>query len=268
MRHDAERERTHALLDSAPVPEHWSNVLAHMRTSPFTRLSRDDILAEATGLLLVAPSPEVVAACFGDLLGAFDECAGFVRVVSPEALVADGSPKALVADGPSAPADSDCSARSLTVADVPAGTWVFLPHRSDGWEELETASARLHRLLVRENARRDEASKLVLLEYGINLWLWAEPPSRGGDPVCHAGELISWESAWALEAPGDSAHAAEIHRDGHFPSRPPLPDRGLGAKWPSRCDEGRSSAAAEPASLRPPIYFGLPPLLRHRRMRG
>lgn len=259
MRHDAERERTHSLLDSAPVPEHWSDVLAHMRTSPFTCVSRDDILAEATGLLLVAPSPAVVAVCFGELLDAFDDSAGFVRVVSLEALVAGGSPP---------PAGSDCSARTLSVADVPAGTWIFLPHRSDGWEELETASASLHRLLVQENARRDETSKLALLEYGINLWLWAEPPSRGGDPVCHAGELISWESAWALEAPGDSAHAAEIHRDGHFPSRPPLPDRGLGAKWPSRCDEGRSSAAAEPASLRPPIYFGLPPLLRHRRMRG
>lgn len=226
MRHDAERERTHSLLDSAPVPELWSEVLAHMRTSPLTRLSRDDILAEATGLLLVAPSTEVVAACFGDLLDAIaqDAPAGFVRVVSPEALVADG---------PSTSAASHCSARSLAVADVPAGTWVFLPHRSDGWEELETASARLHRLLVEENACRDETSRLVLLEYGINLWQWAEPPSRGGDPVCHAGELISWESAWALEAPGHSVRAAD-----------------------------------DPDSLRPPIFFGLPPVLMQRRRRG
>lgn len=226
MRHDAERERTHSLLDSAPVPEHWSEVIAHMKTSPLTRLSRDDILAEATGLLLVAPGPDVVAACFGELLDAIaqDAPVGFVRVVSPEALVADGS---------STPAGSHCSAHSITVADVPAGTWIFLPHRSDGWEELETASARLHRLLVGENARRDEASKLALLEYGINLWQWAEPPSRGGDPVCHAGEIISWESAWALEAPGDSVRAA-----------------------------------ADPDSLRPPIFFGLPPVLVQRRRRG
>lgn len=226
MRHDAERERTHSLLDSAPVPELWSEVLAHMRTSPFTCVSGDDILAEATGLLLIAPSPEVVAACFGNLLDAIaqDAPAGFVRVVSPEAIVADG---------PSAPAGSDCSARSLAVAVVPAGTWVFLPHRSDGWEELETASARLHRLLVEENARRDETSKLALIEYGINLWQWAEPPSSGGDPVCHAGELISWESAWALRAPGHSARAADSR-----------------------------------ASLRPPIYFGLPPVLMQRRRRG
>ncbi len=226
MRHDAEREHTHSLLDSAPVPEQWSDVLAHLRTSPLTNLTRDDILAEATGLLLVAPGPEVVAACFGILLDAIeqDAPAGFVRVVSPEALVADG---------PSTSAGSDCSARSLIVADVPAGTWIILPHRSDGWEELETASARLHRLLVEENARRDETSKVVLLEYGINLWLWAEPPSSGGDPVCHAGELISWESAWALDAPGDSVRVA-----------------------------------ADPASLRPPVYFGLPPVLVQRRRRG
>lgn len=259
MRHDAERERTHSLLDSAPVPEHWSNVLAHMRTSPFTRLSRDDILAEATGLLLVAPSPEVVDVCFGELLDAFDDSAGFVRVVSPEALVAGGSPT---------PAGSDCSAHSITVADVPAGTWIFLPHRSDGWEELETASARLHRLLVQENARRDESSKLALLEYGINLWHWAEPPASGGDPVCHSGELISWESAWALEAPGDSVRVSQTHRDHHLAPRPPLPDRGLDTKCPSRCGEGRSPAADDTASLRPPIFFGLPPVLRQRRLRG
>ncbi|WP_453985566.1 hypothetical protein [Brevibacterium casei] len=259
MRHDAERERTHSLLDSAPVPELWNEVLAHMRTSPLTSVTRDDILAGATGLLLVTPGPEVVAACFGDLLGAFDECAGFVRVVSPEALVADGSPT------PVGPADSESA---LAVADVPAGTWIFLPHRHDGWEELETASARLHRLLVKENTRRDRHSTLTLLEYGINLWQWAEPPSSGGDPVCHAGELISWESAWALEAHGDDTRASETHRDGHFPSRPPLPGRSLGGKWPSRYDVGRSQTADTSASLRPPIYFGLPPVLMRRRFRG
>lgn len=36
MRHDAERERTHALLDSAPVPAHWDEVLVDLRASPLT----------------------------------------------------------------------------------------------------------------------------------------------------------------------------------------------------------------------------------------
>src|SRR5699024_2275423 len=49
--------------------------------------------------------------------------------------------------------------------------------------------------------------RLTLIEYGVNLWTWAEPPSSGGDPVCHAGELISWESAWALGLPGEPGEA-------------------------------------------------------------
>ncbi|MBE8146773.1 hypothetical protein IOD13_12935 [Brevibacterium casei] len=71
---------------------------------------------------------------------------------------------------------------SLVPADVPAGTWVLLPHRRDGWEELETASAKVHRALVRENTGRDREATITVIEYGVNLWLWAEPPSTGGDP--------------------------------------------------------------------------------------
>lgn len=210
MRHDAERSVTHAFLE-APVPAHWQVVVRQLNASPFTRLSRDDVLAEATGLLLVAPSAEVVAACLGSLLDALEPVpSGFVTVRTAEEVVA---------------------------ADVPAGTWVLLPHRADGWEEVETASAQLHREFVAENTARlrssgagddtaDESPRtpsITIIEYGINLWFWAEPPSSGGDPVCHAGELISWESAWTL------------------------------------------SDAATTAAVRPPILFGLPPVLRRRR---
>ncbi|MCM1011546.1 MULTISPECIES: hypothetical protein [unclassified Brevibacterium] len=210
MRHDTERSVTHAFLD-APVPAHWQAVVRQLNSSPFTHLSRDDILAEATGLLIVAPSAEVVAAGLGTLLAALDPVpAGFVTVRAAE---------------------------EVDPADVPAGTWVLLPHRADGWVEAETASAKLHREFVAENtarlrARDDSTGEsprtvgVVVIEYGINLWFWAEPPASGGDPVCHAGELISWESAWTL------------------------------------------SDASTTAGARPPILFGLPPVLHRRRATG
>src|SRR5699024_5432119 len=78
-----------------------------------------------------------------------------------------------------------------------------LPHRQDGWTALEETSERLRKALVRDNSTREAGERLTLIEYGVNLWTWAEPPSSGGDPVCHAGELISWESAWALGPPGE-----------------------------------------------------------------
>ena len=155
----------------------------------------------------------VVRACFGEM---FDTFGDSIEVITVEDLVPDR---------------------------VPAGTWVFLPHRQDGWTDLEDASAKLRAALVKENSSREAGDKLVLMEYGINLWMWAEPPSSGGDPVCHAGELISWESAWALgasSAGGSDGSDAGASADGAKPSPPA-------------------------ASARPPIYFGLPPILRKRR---
>ncbi|MGO1908634.1 MAG: hypothetical protein ACTH1C_06980 [Brevibacterium linens] len=208
MRHDAERPSTTAFDSGAPIPDHWSGVLDTMRANPFTRLSSHEVRAEAPHLLILSPTAEVAHACFAELLtGAAAE---FVEIMTAEAVVAEN---------------------------VPAGTWIFLPHRTDGWTELETTSARVRAKLVAENTDRDREAKLTLIEYGINLWLWAEPPSSGGDPVCHAGELISWESAWAL---GDT------HVD----------SAAVGA------------STATDASVRPPIYFGLPPVLRQRRARG
>ncbi|WP_209323779.1 hypothetical protein [Brevibacterium renqingii] len=204
MRHDEERPRSSRFLAAAAVPGHWTPVLAEMRANVFTHLTLEEVRAEAAHVLIVAPSPDVARACFGELLENAD--APSVEVIGLEELVP---------------------------ARVPAGTWVFLPHRRDGWTELEEASERLRRALVKENSDR-EAERLTLIEFGINMWLWAEPPSSGGDPVCHAGELISWESAWAL-GPADG------------------------------CDPG---AAGDSASARPPIYFGLPPVLRKRRWDG
>ena len=203
MRHDSERPETAHLITEAPVPGHWIQVLNSMRTDPFTRLSLDEVRAAAAHILIVSPSPEVARTCFGQLLHLAEE-EGFVDVVTAEEVVAE---------------------------DVPAGTWIFLPHRDDGWTELETTSAQVRARLVNENSTRARDRKLTLIEYGVNLWLWAEPPSTGGDPVCHAGELISWESAWALDDQ-DSAHLTH-------------PQSG--------------------ASARPPIYFGLPEVLRRRR---
>ena len=222
MRHDEERPRTSGFLADGTVPGHWTQVLGSMRANPFTHLSLDEVRTEAAHQLIIAPSPEVARACFGEML---DACGDSVDVVAVEDLVPDR---------------------------VPAGTWVFLPHRHDGWTDLENASATLRAALVKENSSRQSDSKLVLMEYGINLWMWAEPPASGGDPVCHAGELISWESAWALGVSGvdeDDTGGAE-----HEPG--------------IKMDVGNNSAAMPlplAASARPPIYFGLPPILRKRR---
>ena len=224
MRHDEERPRTSGFLSEATVPGHWTQVLGGMRANAFTRLSPDEVRAEAAHLLIVAPSPEVARACFGEMLGEFGPAADGAN--------SDDKPNGNV------PALEVASLKEVVPDRVPAGTWVFLPHRQDGWTELEEASTQLRRELVKENSGRAAEDKLVLMEFGINLWMWAEPPSSGGDPVCHAGELISWESAWAL---GDSAG-------------------GDGGRMPD------SPASTVPA--RPPIYFGLPARLRERRWNG
>ena len=219
MRHDEERPRTSGFLADGTVPGHWTQVLGSMRANPFTHLSPDEVRTEAARLLIVAPSPGVARACFGQMLDAFGDP---IEIATVEELVPDR---------------------------VPAGTWVFLPHRQDGWTDLEDASAKLRAALVEENSSRDPGDKLVLMEYGINLWMWAEPPSSGGDPVCHAGELISWESAWAVGTSRSDVGEA---------------DTGAGS-----ANGAGSAAASEPslpaASARPPIYFGLPPILRKRR---
>lgn len=215
MRHDEERPRTSEFLAGDTVPGHWTQVLATMRTNAFTRVTLDEIRAQAAHVLILTPSAEVARACFTALLDVCGDEAGgeagcdFVEVLD----IADVDP-----------------------ARVPAGTWVFLPHRQDGWVELETTSARVRSALVKENSTRETGARLTLIEYGVNLWLWAEPPSSGGDPVCHAGELISWESAWALSGAG--------------------------------ADSGQSASLAPGVSARPPIYFGLPTLLRERRWNG
>ena len=203
MRHDEERPRTSGFLADGTVPGRWTQVLGSMRANPYTHLSLDEVSTEAAHHLIVVPSPEVARACFGEM---FDTFGDSIEVITVEDLVPDR---------------------------VPAGTWVFLPHRQDGWTDLEDASAKLRAALVKENSSREAGDKLVLMEYGINLWMWAEPPSSGGDPVCHAGELISWESAWALES-GDGVADS-------------------------------SGARSSAASARPPIYFGLPPILRKQR---
>lgn len=213
MRHDEERPRTSGFLADGTVPGRWTQVLGSMRANPYTHLSLDEVSTEAAHHLIVVPSPEVARACFGEM---FDTFGDSIEVITVEELVPDR---------------------------VPVGTWVFLPHRQDGWTDLEDASAKLRAALVKENSSREAGDKLVLMEYGINLWMWAEPPSSGGDPVCHAGELISWESAWALgasSAGGSDGSDAGASADGAKPSPPA-------------------------ASARPPIYFGLPPILRKRR---
>src|SRR5699024_10564956 len=73
-------------------------------------------------------------------------------------------------------------------------------------------------------------------------------------PVCHAGELISWESAWALGLPGEPGEAW----DGEASSG----DASAGDSGPA----GEASAGnSGPASARPPIYFGPPPVPQTRR---
>ena len=220
MRHDEERPQTTQLNVSAPVPGQWIQVLATMRANAFTRLSIEDIRAEAAHIIIASPSDEVTRASFAPLLEALscDNFASddFVEIMTPEAVVP---------------------------ADVPAGTWIFLPHRQDGWVELETTSARMRAALVKENTARAAEDKFSLMEFGVNLWLWAEPPYGGGDPVCHAGELISWESAWALGGASDTLSSASDTLSGTDVPR----------------DSGSSA-------IRPPIYFGLPDVLLRRRM--
>ena len=239
MRHDEERPRTSGFLSGGTIPGHWSQVLAQMRTNAFTHLSPDEIRAEAAHLLIVAPSPAVAEACFGQLLAEFAASARVPSAESPSVEII--GPEELVADR------------------APAGTWMFLPHRQDGWTELEETSERLRRGLVRDNSTREAGDRLTLIEYGVNLWTWAEPPSSGGDPVCHAGELISWESAWALGLPGEPGEAW----DGEASS-------GEASSGEAPAGEGSPAGEASagdigPASARPPIYFGLPPVLRTRR---
>ncbi len=227
MRHDEERPRTSGFLSDGTVPGHWTQVLGSMRANPFTRLSLDEVRAEAAYLLIVAPSPEVARACFGEMLDEFGD--------SIEIAVVD----------------------EVTPDHVPAGTWVFLPHRQDGWTDLEDASAKVRAALVKENSSREASHKLVLMEYGINLWMWAEPPSSGGDPVCHAGELISWESAWALGTSGSDESDSGSGTEGATVAG--------NAVTTELSPLAVSSEIARPASARPPIYFGLPPILRRRR---
>ena len=220
MRHDEERPRTSGFLADGTVPGRWTQVLGSMRANPYTHLSLDEVSTEAAHHLIVVPSPEVARACFGEM---FDTFGDSIEVITVEDLVPDR---------------------------VPAGTWVFLPHRQDGWTDLEDASAKLRAALVKENSSREAGDKLVLMEYGINLWMWAEPPSSGGDPVCHAGELISWESAWAL---GTSDAGSES-------------DTGASADGANGASNTAAAKSSPPApSARPPIYFGLPPILRQRR---
>lgn len=223
MRHDAERPQTLEFGADAPVPGQWIGVLATMRGGALTRLSVAELREHAPHILIVAPEPAVARASFADLLAAG-------RTSGERAGTTEGASDATGTTSETAQAEwiTVVAPDALTaeaITDVPAGTWVFLPHRQDGWTELEATSSTLRRSLVGENTVRERGSKLTLIEYGVNLWLWAEPPYEGGDPVCHAGELISWESAWALQVP----------------------------------------ARENPESARPPIYFGLPEVLRQRR---
>ena len=261
MRHDEERPRTSGFLSRGTMPGHWTQVLAEMRTNAFTHLRLDEIRAEAAHLLIVAPSPAVAEACFGQLLAESADPSGAPGEsgrgsTAAAASLQGASVEAASAGGPSVDV---IGPEELVAERVPAGTWVFLPHRQDGWTELEETSERLRRGLVRDNSTREVGERLTLIEYGVNLWTWAEPPSSGGDPVCHAGELISWESAWALGLPGEPGEAW----DGEASS-------GEASSGEAPAGEGSPAGEASagdigPASARPPIYFGLPPVLRTRR---
>lgn len=256
MRHDEERPRTSGFLSRGTMPGHWTQVLAEMRTNAFTHLRLDEIRAEAAHLLIVVPSPAVAEACFGQLLAEFADPSGAPGVsgagATAEAASLQGA--SVEASSVGTPSVDVIGPEELVAERVPAGTWVFLPHRQDGWTELEETSERLRRGLVRDNSTREVGERLTLIEYGVNLWTWAEPPSSGGDPVCHAGELISWESAWALGLPGEPGEAW----DGEASSGEAPAGEGSPAGEASAGDIG-------PASARPPIYFGLPPVLRTRR---
>lgn len=242
VRHDSERPETARLITDAPVPGHWIQVLSTMQANPFTHLNWDDVRNEAAHILIVSPTADVARTCFGQLLAS-------------DATSEPGNPDDFI---------EIITAKELVPENVPAGTWLFLPHRQDGWTELEATSARVRSALVRENTARDREGKFTLIEYGINLWLWAEPPYGGGDPVCHAGELISWESAWALG--GASATGSDgAGSGGAGTGNSEVGGAGTGSAGPGG---GGSSARAPVASARPPIYFGLPTVLRERRRNG
>ena len=219
-----ERPRTSGFLSDGVVPGHWTQVLAGMRTNALTYLTLDEVRAEASHLLILAPSPEVA------------------QVLSSESCSAE------FADGADVPTAEVIEARATSSPDrVPARTWVFLPHRQDGSTELEeTSTRRCATTWSRRTLHAGPRTSSSSMEYGINLWMWTEPPSSGGDPVClDAGELISWESAWALD--GSSVTT------------------GFGVEGAGARDDISDAPAAAGASARPPIYFGLPSLLRRRR---
>src|SRR5699024_2017370 len=226
MRHAEERPQTSGFLSGGTMPGHWTQVLAEMRTNAFTHLRLDEIRAEAAHLLIVAPSPSVAEVCFARRVAEFTDPAGAPGETGPGTMAG----AAAAVQGPSVEV---LGLDELVPERVPAGTWVFLPHRQDGWTDLEETSERLRRALVRDSSAREVGDRLILIEYGVNLWTWADPPSIGVVPVGYAVEIISWESAWAL-GPADGVDSAS---DG---------------------DTGSGSA-------RPPIYFGLPPVLRTRR---
>ncbi|MDK8434546.1 MULTISPECIES: hypothetical protein [unclassified Brevibacterium] len=116
-------------------------MLATLRDNRFTRLSWDDVRTQAAGIIIVSPTAEVARSCFATVLERGAEN-GFAEVVRPAELVP---------------------------GHVPAGTWIFLLHRQDGWTELETTSARVRAGLVKENTARDRGDGLTLIEYGVNL---------------------------------------------------------------------------------------------------
>lgn len=242
VRHDAERPETVRLISDVPVPGHWIQVLATMQANPFTHLGWDEVRREAAHILIVSPTAEVARTCFGQLLASDAASRSENRDSFIEIMIAE----------------------ELVPENVPAGTWIFLPHRQDGWTELETTSARVRAGLVKENTARERNAKLTLIEYGVNLWLWAEPPYGGGDPVCHAGELISWESAWALGGVSDTGSGG-AGTGGAAPGDSGVGDAGTGSAGP---DGSGSSDRAPEVSARPPIYFGLPTVLRERRRNG
>src|SRR5699024_1968840 len=157
MRHDEERPRTSGFLSDGTMPGHWTQVLAEMRTNAFTHLSLDEIRAEAAHLLIVAPSPAVAEACFGQLLAEFADPSGAPGESGPGATAGGAAVGGAAVGGAAsvqAPSVEVIGLDELVPERVPAGTWVFLPHRQDGWADLEETSERLHRPLVQENSNR------------------------------------------------------------------------------------------------------------------
>src|SRR5699024_8594014 len=139
MRHDEERPRTSGFLSRGTTPGHWTQVLAEMRTNAFTHLRLDEIRAEAAHLLIVVPSPAVAEACFGQLLAEFADPSGAPGVsgagATAEAASLQGA--SVEASSVGTPSVDVIGPEELVAERVPAGTWVFLPHRQDGWTELE-----------------------------------------------------------------------------------------------------------------------------------